>query len=140
MTKINKKEMIFSGHLCPYCEGVTVYVDSKEVYAKSYGMIYLCRPCSAWVGVHKGTNNALGRIANAELREEKKAAHYYFDKLWLAKVAAGTKKGKARGKAYIWLSKQLGTILEETHIGFFDVALCQKVVEVCKPFVEKLEL
>lgn len=140
MTNIDKQAMIFAGHLCPYCSGGTVYLDSKEVYKRSYGMIYLCRPCKAWVGVHKGTDNAIGRIANAELREEKKLAHYYFDKLWNAKIAAGTKKGKARGKAYIWLSKQVGTPPEETHIGYFDMELCQKVVEVCKPFVEKLKL
>ena len=31
-------------------------------------MIYICKPCDAYVGVHKGTDKALGRLANKELR------------------------------------------------------------------------
>lgn len=54
-----------TGHICPYCGCFAEFVDSSCVYnGKSYGMIYLCRPCVAWVGVHKGTDNALGRLAN----------------------------------------------------------------------------
>lgn len=73
---------ILNGKKCPYCDGMPVYVDSSLVYGRSYGMIYLCHPCNAWVGVHKGTNKPLGRLANAELREAKKAAHEAFDKIW----------------------------------------------------------
>jgi hypothetical protein len=134
------QELIYAGKLCPYCSRKTVYVDSAEVYGRSFGMIYLCRPCRAWVGVHDGTNNALGRIANDELREWKKQAHYYFDKLWRAKIAQGLTKGHARGKAYKWLASQLGITGQETHIGWFDVDKCKKVVEVCKPHVERLKL
>jgi hypothetical protein len=54
---------------CPYCGQPAIYVDSAAVYRiGSYGMIYLCRPCQAWVGVHPGTDQPLGRLANAELR------------------------------------------------------------------------
>lgn len=134
------KDLINSGHICPYCEEPTVYVDSKEVYGRTYGMIYLCRPCSAWVGVHKGATTALGRLANSELREYKKEAHFYFDKLWRAKIQKGLSKNKARGKAYKWLSEQLGIDLEETHIGWFDVDMCKKVVQICKPITDKLKL
>jgi hypothetical protein len=137
----NKQKLINEGKICPYCGRKTVYVDSIEVYKKkSFGMIYLCRPCQAWVGVHKGTNNALGRIANSELREAKKEAHFYFDKLWAAKIKTGLTKGHARGKAYKWLASQLGISGAETHIGWFDVEMCKKVVAVCKPFVDKLKL
>lgn len=61
---------IFKGKVCPYCKEQTEYVDSACIYGKSYGMIYLCRKCDAYVGVHKGTNKALGRLANKELRQE----------------------------------------------------------------------
>ena len=53
---------------CDYCGRETEYVDSKVIYGKSYGKIYLCRNCMAYVGVHKGTDKPLGRLANAELR------------------------------------------------------------------------
>lgn len=131
---------MIDGKTCPYCKGKSELVDSAEVYSKSYGLIYLCRPCKAWVGVHKGTVEALGRLANSELREAKKEAHFYFDKLWRAKIERGTKKNTARGQAYKWLATQLDIPAPETHIGWFDVDMCKKVVEICKPIVEKLKL
>lgn len=138
--KMNNSKSIFDGKICPYCSKDSVFVDSIEVYGSSYGMIYLCRPCKAWVGVHKGTKSALGRLANEELREAKKKAHFYFDKLWNAKIARGTKKGIARTNAYAWLSNELGMSRVETHIGWFDVDVCKKVVALCKPIVDKLKL
>ena len=135
----NHQKLIFSGKICPYCNKDTVYVDSKEIYSKSYGMIYLCRPCKAWVGVHKGTNNSLGRLANSELRPAKNDAHFYFDILWIEKTKRGTKKHKAREKAYQWLSKRMGLSRFQTHIGWFDIEQCKKVVEICKPIVDKLK-
>lgn len=72
---------LLTGKICPYCGRSTEYVDSSVIYGRSYGMIYLCRDCRAYVGVHKGTDQALGRLANAELREAKKEAHFYFDQV-----------------------------------------------------------
>lgn len=39
---------------CDYCGKRAEFVDSKVVHGRSYGMIYLCRHCMAYVGVHKG--------------------------------------------------------------------------------------
>lgn len=125
---------MLDGHTCPYCNRPTKYVDSSVVYGKSYGKIYYCADCQAWVGVHKGTNKALGRLANAELREWKKEAHKYFDPLWQKKMKQGRKKHDARRLAYKWLSEQLGIPANETHIGMFDVDQCKRVVELCKPY------
>lgn len=39
---------------CPYCGERAEFVDSAEVYhGQSYGLIYLCRPCDAYVGCHE---------------------------------------------------------------------------------------
>lgn len=110
---------------CPYCGQQAKYVDSKIVYGRSYGMIYLCKPCNAYVGVHKGTNEPLGRLANKELRNLKMAAHEAFDPIWK------TKKMK-RNQAYNWLAEQMELSPEETHIGMFDVSQCKKVIKICK--------
>jgi hypothetical protein len=119
--------------VCPYCGKDAVLVDSAEVYGRSYGLIYLCRPCKAWVGVHKGTEKPLGRLANKELREAKKAAHAAFDPLWRAKIRRdGCSKSQARKAGYSWLAKQLGIHFSECHIGMFDVDLCEKVIAVCR--------
>lgn len=117
--------LILQGKLCPYCGNKTVYVDSSEIYGKSYGMIYLCRECDAYCGVHKNTDKALGRIANKELREAKKEAHEYFDKIW--KLNLLTRSG-----AYSWLSEKLSLPAEYTHIGMFSVKTCKDVVYYSK--------
>jgi len=88
-------------------------------------MVYLCRPCDAYVGVHKGTDIPLGRLADAELRKWKKLAHTYFDPIW----QRGRFTGR-RNEAYAWLAKQMGLPQEETHIGMFDVTKCQCVVAI----------
>ncbi len=120
---------IMQGTICPYCNKATVYASSKEVYGgRDYGMIYLCRPCNAYVGVHKSEPTvALGRLANAELRECKKKAHAAFDPIW--------KNGHMdRTAAYAWLSEKLSIERDLCHIGMFDVAECKKLVEVCETY------
>lgn len=127
-------DKILKGLECPYCNKESVFTDSKEIYGKSYGMVYLCRGCDAYVGVHKGTKKALGRLADKKLREAKKEAHHYFDKLWQRAIKQGRTKHEARSSAYKWLSKELGIPLELTHIGMFDVITCNQVVELCKKY------
>lgn len=113
---------------CPYCGEKAVMVDSSAVYSKSYGMIWLCRPCMAWVGCHKGTTRPLGRLANKTLRKAKVRAHEAFDQLWRSGALTRT-------FAYEWLAKQMGLSAAECHIGMFDVEQCERVVaiiEACK--------
>lgn len=111
---------------CPYCGNRAELVDSIVIYrVRSYGMIYLCRPCDAYVGTHRGTRRPLGRLADKELRKWKKNAHACFDPIW----KHGRFKGK-RNKAYSWLAEQMGLPVEETHIGMFDVSQCEKVIKI----------
>ena len=132
MPKIGIGGLLMTGKICPYCNSGTEYVDSSVVYGKSYGMIYMCGLCDAYVGVHKGTDKALGRLANNELRFWKKRAHAYFDGLWQRKIDKGFSKGEARGSAYKWLSIEMKLHIDLTHIGMMDVEQCQRVVDVCR--------
>lgn len=108
--------------------GKTKFCDSSVVYGKSYGNIYLCDNCNAYVGTHKYDNKTpLGRLANKKLRELKKEAHKYFDKIW--------KNGsKSRRESYKWLSMKLNIPIEYTHIGMFSEKTCKKVIELCKNY------
>lgn len=121
------EKLIMSGKICPYCLNKSEYVDSSIIYGRSYGMIYLCKSCDAYCGVHKGTDNALGRLANKELRYWKKEAHKYFDALWRL-----SDRKSERGFQYSQLSKYLGIPIEYTHIGMFGVETCKMVVEWAK--------
>ena len=112
---------------CDYCGTLTLFVDSKVIYGRSYGMIYLCPKCNAYVGVHKGTDKPLGRLADAELRKWKNAAHRAFDPLW----QYGPFRGK-RNAAYSWLAEQMQLPVEKTHIGMFDVEKCRTAIAICE--------
>lgn len=120
---------ILLARVCPYCGQQPKFVDSIEIYGnRSFGKIYLCRSCDAYVGVHKGTEDPLGRLANKELRELKVKAHYWFDRLWKDPNGPGC----TRREAYDWLSQKMGIPLIYTHIGMFDEEQCRQAILVCQ--------
>jgi zinc-finger-containing domain len=121
------QQLVLSGKTCPYCKQKTKLVDSIVIYSVSYGLIYYCGDCNAWVGCNKGTDKALGRLANQELRLLKKEAHAFFDDLWNKSDSYFS-----RTQAYAWLSEEIGVPLELTHIGYFSPETCQKVIDRCK--------
>lgn len=113
---------IRAGLECQYCNSDTELVNSSVIYGKDYGDIYLCKPCDAYVGVHEGTTKAKGTVANAELRDQRKTAHAFFDPLWMKKVV--TRKALYKGLSN-WLEKSP----DETHIGMFDTEECDEVIK-----------
>ena len=123
---------------CEYCTGQAVLLKFGQEgypYSRAYGPVWMCVPCQAWCGCHPGTDRPLGRLANAELRLAKQAAHAAFDPLWQRKIRKEKcSKNKARNAGYRWLADQLGIPVEKTHIGEFNPAQCAAVVEVCSKY------
>lgn len=125
---------------CDYCGRKAVFQESSaHIYnGRNYGPVYECAPCGAWVGCHKGAHQPLGRLANAALREAKKAAHAAFDPIWRARyerkyaVDHTYKQGMARGGRYKRLAELMGIPREKCHIGMFDLEQCHQAVEICK--------
>lgn len=119
--------------LCNYCNTPAELIDSKLIYGRSYGLIWVCYPCGARVGCHKGTDKPLGRLANAELREWKQLAHMNFDPLWQGyQEKTGCSKSKARSTLYGWLANRMGIEKKHCHIGMFDVEQCKQVIQISK--------
>jgi len=130
--------------ICHYCGRDAEFVNSELVYGRDLGMIYLCQPCNAWVGVHRGTDKPKGTLANKELRDWRKMAHAAFDPLWMRKLeirrrqrGQDYKKVYARGSGYKWLREQMGLPKSNCHIGMFDVEQCKQVVEICRNWRER---
>lgn len=127
---------ILKGKICPYCFNPSEKIDSSYVYGRSYGDMFICKPCDAYVGTHKRDGKPLGRLANKELREAKKEAHHHFDQLWKRKIINNIWKDNPdfseRKKAYAWLSKKMNIEKKYCHIGMFDVEQCKKVVKISK--------
>lgn len=118
--------LVLQGKRCAYCWAPTLLVDSAEVYhGKSYGLIWRCRDCDAHVGCHKGTHEALGRVAKADLRKAKMAFHAAFDPLW--------RSGKwNRGALYGELAARMGIDRELCHGGMFDIKQCEQAIAILR--------
>ena len=123
--------------VCPYCDRPAELVTGRKLYQHRPDLFPLkfwqCDPCGAYVGCHKAgawvpelrkTSDGtipLGRLANAELRKAKSAAHAAFDPLWKSRAIH-------RREAYSWLASELGISIANCHIGMFDVDQCRAVV------------
>lgn len=107
---------------CPYCGKEAEWVSNEVVYGRRYGksyMCYYCRDCDSYVGCHNNTREALGTMANRELRQLRIQAHAVFDPLW--------KTGKmSRQKAYKYLN---GLFNKKIHIGQADEETCRAIIQ-----------
>lgn len=116
--------------ICPHCGSAVKIVCNSEIYnGQEYGewpWAYKCDGsfCDAYVGMHPFTNIPLGTLATHAMRDARKRAKNVFQPLW--------QSGRmTRSEAYAWLAGQLGiTKVNECHIGWFDVPMCNRVVEV----------
>lgn len=145
MAKLKYKKAVANDVRCQYCGQPAVLRHGDEVYPLRsdlhHRMFWVCKPCKAWVGTHKGTDEPLGVLANAELRAWKQKAHSTFDPLWQEKLRRRQieqgmtyKKAFARGSGYKWLAEQLGINRQDCHIGMFTVEQCKRVVELCEQY------
>ena len=127
--------------ICPYCGSEAHLQDSAMIYGKSFGMVYLCDRypfCDSWVGVHKGTTNPLGTMADSELRELRKNAHVLFDRLWkrpqvnhqVSKSQYGDIVKQYRTKAYSFLADRLQIPIDQCHIAMMNNEQCQRVISI----------
>lgn len=116
--------------ICNYCGKPALLVSGAEIYRHRPDLkhlsFWLCSPCDAYVGCHKNSNAIpLSRLANKKLRSWKQWAHAAFDPLW--------KSGDlGRREAYSWLADQMGIAVNDCHIGMFDEAQCERVVQIMK--------
>ncbi len=140
----NKKIVVHEVQ-CQYCGQNAELVHGDQVYKTRrdlhHRMMWMCKPCKAWVGTHPGTNQPLGVLANGELRAWKMKAHNAFDPLWKEKLrrrqierGMSYKQAFARGSGYKWLAEQLGISQGDCHIGMFNVEQCKRVVEICEQY------
>jgi len=115
---------------CRFCGGAVGLVENDKIYnGRKYGdwpWAYLCAntACGAYVGLHPFTGIPLGTLADEHTRVSRKLAKLKFSQLY--ECGAMT-----RDDAYTWLAGQLGIAnKEECHIGWFDIAMCDKVCEI----------
>lgn len=112
---------------CNLCNGKVIYTSNANIYGKQYGSgyCYVCVCCGAYVGTHKPRpREALGILANKEMRELKKLCHSLFDKLW--------NNAYERKAMYKALAKKMGINEQDCHFGYFDIENLHKALKILK--------
>lgn len=130
----NKIDILPIPKKCRYCGNEVVLTSNSEIYGREYGngKCYLCRNCKAFVGVHTGTIIPLGTLADDKLRRARNEAHKIFDTLW-----KGNSRQMTRYNAYKWLANKMNLKIEETHIAWFEINQCKKVIELVRSKYER---
>lgn len=88
------------------------------------GKLYVCShfpQCNSYVGVHPGTTNAKGKLANKELRQKRIQAHRVFDQIWLNHIFT-------KSEAYRWIADKFCLTAKEAHIGEFSTYMCDQLI------------
>ena len=119
---------------CNLCGGTVEYASNAKIYGKKYGSgkCYICLTCKAYVGTHKPRPaEALGILADAEMRLWKIKCHALFDKLWKSELH-NKNRGKSyyRDKYYGLLAAALGIGKAECHFGYFGLDMLKRAYEV----------
>lgn len=114
---------------CQYCQAPAELVDGTVIYPNRPDLkeknFWLCVPCDAFVGCHKGGigygdgTRPFGTLADADLRLARKNTHLAFDVLWNTKAE--------RRKAYRWLAEELQINEADCHIAMFNLERCAHV-------------
>ncbi|MEC4049307.1 zinc-finger-containing protein [Flavobacterium sp. SUN046] len=126
---------VIHAKVCPYCNSSTKIISETEVYGREYKgrKLIACvnfPKCDSYVGTHDD-GTALGRLANKNLRNRKKQAHFWFDKIWQEKYLE-------RGELYQELSEFLDLPPEYTHVGMFSETMCIKTENWAKKYYNEL--
>lgn len=127
---------------CPYCDGAAEQVTGADVYSHrndlGHKIFWRCQPCAAWIGCEIGTDIPLGILANAELRQWKRAAHDAFDPLWRTVSHNKKRQREVKAVAYAALAKKLGIGIDRARISKFDVDLCKRTVALIEKMKEAM--
>lgn len=118
-----------AGPVCPKCNCPATLVDATYVYGDRANnpdrKMWVCLICGAYVSCHKTGAVPMGTPADKATRDARRKAHKAFDSLW----KCGT---MTRWEAYLWLAEQMGLPQDKAHIGMFNAAQCETVVDLCK--------
>ena len=121
---------------CTHCNahlslgnGITIGHYKKEYANKPFWYCDNTKHGLVYVACHKDTVIPLGFAGDYNLRQLRLDAHKSFDSLWSGRTAHMRRKD-----AYIWLANKLNIPSGDCHIGWFDCAECQTVVDLISDY------
>jgi hypothetical protein len=117
---------------CNICGGRVEYMSNAAVYGREYGSgrCYRCSECGAYTGTHKPRpDEALGLLADAEMRAWRVKCHSLFDPMW-KRGRDGKERRSLRRGLYARLAADLGIRPEDCHFGHFGLPELKRAFEI----------
>ena len=127
------------------CEGPTRRTTGAEIYPHradlAQKVMFVCPACNAYVGSHEANGAALGRPANAKLRDARQKLHGRIDPIWQQAPQTGgylklTPESEtrirhaARHRVYAFLAETMGISRKRCHVAKFDIEQCRRAWSV----------
>lgn len=122
---------------CQHCGEPGELVSAQEIFGHrerfSQARFWLCRPCRAYAPA-KPNGRALGRPANAQLRDARLKLHERFDAIWrqappLYEINSEQERiiilSTAKRRTYAYLASLLSIDVKECQIEQFDLQRCR---------------
>lgn len=122
--------------VCNLCGGKVEYINNAKIYGRPYGSgyCYRCTECGAYVGTHyPWPRQALGILANAQMREWKMKCHNLFDPFW---KGAGKRKRERRKNLYIRLAGEMRIDVADCHFGYFNLDELKRAYQILEKWQE----
>lgn len=120
--------------ICQYCGNEAKQVTGDVIYTHRKDLEFLkfyhCSDCDAFVGCHKKDGSPLGTLANKELREWRKLAHFAFDDMWIGHGCS------ARKDAYKWMSDTMKLHKNDAHIAMLSIDQCRQLIDHVSNFYQ----
>jgi len=127
--------------ICNYCSkgahlimGKALYPHNPKLWQRKY---WQCLPCKAWIECRSGSEEPLGRLADAFLRGMKHEAWTYFTRLIDRKIKGGAEFEAAMFSGKQWLAKTTGIPLDRCISHQWTLEECRKVIALCRPYCEE---
>ena len=116
---------------CPYCGKPAELVDSKAVYGVSYGNLWLCRACDAYVSAKTGTDEPTGRLAKRDLRQLRKMAKSMIDEF-----ARGARLSRAELRD--WIAARAGVPGHHGYLSWLSEEQVGRVIWACRDAMRRI--
>ena len=121
-------------NVCNICSGEVIFTSNARIYGTEYGSgkCYLCTKCGAYVGTHEPRpKEALGLLADKEMRDLKMKCHELFDEKW-KNESSYRKRHLARREAYREFASKMNMPVSECHFGYFDIEKLTEAYKILK--------
>jgi len=129
--------------VCNICGGHVIYTSNSAIYnGREFGSgrCYLCTACGAYVGTHvPRPTEALGILADDEMRDMKMKCHKIFDEMW-KNESTSRKRHRKRQESYKRMAVALHIPVRECHFGYFDMDMLQNAYEWLQSEAESEEV